>query len=296
MSDWIAVDWSHTKLRAWAMSGNAPKASAQSDRGTGNLAGIAPETALLELIGNWTGLGDVIACGDIGARGGWVEAPLAPAPCLPPLSDAVTPATRHPDLRLRILRGVSQNRPSDVMRGDETRIAGFLRINPKFDGTLCLPGQISRWVQISAGEIVSFQSFLTGELYTTLSRHSLLGPTVAGDTLAAFDTAAFEEGLEQGRHHAEKLLARLSGLVAEDQRDGLPPSAARARLSGLLIGAELAGAKPYWLGAEIAVIASAELGQLYTHALRQQSAPALAIDRDAATLTGLIAARDALAL
>lgn len=296
MSDWIAVDWSRTKLRAWAMSGHAPKASAQSDRGTQNLDGTDPETALLALIGNWAGLDDVIACGEIGGMAPWAQAALAPAPCLPPLSDAVTAITNHPKLRLRILGGVGQNRPSDVMRGDETRIAGFLRINPQFDGTLCLPGQISRWVQISAGEIVSFQSFLTGELYTALTRHSLLGPTVAGDALAAFDSAAFEEGLEQGRHHAEKLLARLAGLVAEDQRDGLPPSAARARLSGLLIGAELAGAKPYWLGAEIAVIASSELGQLYTHALRQQSAPALHIDREAATLTGLIAAREALAL
>lgn len=293
MTDWIAVDWSRNTLRAWAMSGNAPKAFAQSENGTARLEGRDPEEVLLALIGSWAGLSDVIACGDISARGGWTELPCPPVPCLPPVGAAVTVATRHPGLHLRLIPGVSQNRPADIMHGDETRIAGFLRIHPKFDGTLCLPGAQSRWVQISAGEIVSFQSFLTGEMHQTLSRHSLLSPTLTGDAGAAFDTAAFSEGVEQGRNHPEKLLARLSGLVAEDHADGLPPSAARARLSGLLIGAELAGARPYWLGAEIAVIADAPLAQLYITALRAQSAPAIAIDREAATLAGLIAARDA---
>ena len=293
MSDWIAVDWSRDTLRAWAMSGNAPKAFAQSETGTARLDGRDPEDVLLELIGSWPGLSDVIACGDISARGGWAELPCPPVPCLPPVGAGAVVATRHPGLRLRLIPGVAQNRPADIMHGDETRIAGFLRINPKFDGTLCLPGARSAWAQISAGEIVSFQTFLTGELHRTLTRHSLLSPTLAGDAGADFDSAAFAEGVDQGRNHPEKLLARLSGLVAEDHADGLPPSAARARLSGLLIGAELAGARPYWLGAEIAVIAEPALGQLYVTALRAQSAPALAIDREAATLAGLIAARDA---
>ena len=29
---------------------------------------------------------------------------------------------------------------------------------------ICLPGATSVWAQISAGEVVSFQTFLTGEL------------------------------------------------------------------------------------------------------------------------------------
>jgi 2-dehydro-3-deoxygalactonokinase len=65
---------------------------------------------------------------------------------------------------------------------------------------------------------------------------------------------------------------------------------ARARLSGLLIGAELAAAKPYWLGQQIAVIGEGSLSKLYVDALSAQSAPATQVQAAAITLAGLAAA------
>jgi 2-keto-3-deoxy-galactonokinase len=50
---------------------------------------------------------------------------------------------------------------------------------PGFDGILCLPGTHAKWVQISAEEVVSFQTFMTGELFDLLS-HSVLRHSVAG--------------------------------------------------------------------------------------------------------------------
>ena len=51
------------------------------------------------------------------------------------------------------------------MRGEETQIAGFLALNPGWDGVICLPGTHSKWAHVSAGEVVSFQTFLTGESF-----------------------------------------------------------------------------------------------------------------------------------
>ena len=65
---------------------------------------------------------------------------------------------------------------------------------------------------------------------------------------------------------------------------------ARARLSGLLIGAELAAAKPYWLGQRIALLGSGRLAGLYADALTGEGAAPEMVDVTDATLRGLTAA------
>ena len=70
----------------------------------------------------------------------------------------------------RVVPGVAQYGESpNVMRGEETQIAGFLSLNPGFDGVICLPGTHTKWAQVSAGEVVSLRSFMTGELFALLS-------------------------------------------------------------------------------------------------------------------------------
>jgi len=70
----------------------------------------------------------------------------------------------------------------------------------------------------------------------------------------------------------------------------MPANTARARLSGLLIGAELAGARPYWLGQQIAVIGAGKISSHYIKALELQGTPATQVQGDSVTLAGLIAA------
>ena len=64
---------------------------------------------------------------------------------------------------------------------------------------------------------------------------------------------------------------------------------ARARLSGLLIGIELAGAKPYWLGQSVKLIGATKLSALYARALALQGLQAESLDATASTLAGLSA-------
>ncbi|MCC7320619.1 MAG: 2-dehydro-3-deoxygalactonokinase [Rubellimicrobium sp.] len=289
MTDWIAVDWGTSNVRAWAMRGGSPMAQASSDRGMGRLDRDGFEGALLDLIGGWAGQGDVIACGMVGARQGWIEAPYAMTPCPALPRGLITAPARTPGLRVRIIPGVAQSAPADVMRGEETQIAGFLRLNPGWDGTLCLPGSHTKWVQVSAGEIVSFQTFMTGEMFAALGsqtvlRHSLNGEGTDEDTFAA--------AVDDAMAHPARLGARLFSIRAEGLLHGLTAAQARGRLSGLLIGLELAGARPYWLGARVAVIGAGALARRYAAALlRQGLTPAMA-DNDSVTLAGLIAAHE----
>ncbi len=286
-TDWIAVDWGTTRLRAWAMGGDGSlRAEATSDDGMGGLARDAFEPALLRLIEPWLGAQPmpVLACGMVGSRQGWAEVPYAAAPCAPGGLQPTPTPTNDARLRVFIMPGVSQARPADVMRGEETQIAGFLAEEPGFDGVLCLPGTHTKWVQISAGEIVSFQTFMTGEMFQLLAEKSVLRHGVAKGDL---DAEAFTEAISDTLSKPEHLARRLFAIRAQAVLDGLTPEAARGRLSGTLIGAELAAAKPYWLGQSIVVIGAPRLSAHYAAALESQGLTARLKDGGPLTRAGL---------
>ncbi len=284
---WIAVDWGTSNLRAWAMGPDGRVlAEATSDEGMGKLSREGFEPALLRLVGPW--LADrppVVACGMVGSRQGWCEAPYRTVPCTPLDRGALVlaPAT---DARLKvwIAPGLKQTSPADVMRGEETQIAGALRLLPGYDGVLCLPGTHSKWVHISAGEVVSFQTYMTGEMFALLSEASVLRHGMQG---AGWDEAAFDAAVSDALSRPERLGARLFSLRAEGLIAGLSPQAARARLSGLLIGTELAAARPYWLGQRVTLIGAETLSAAYARALAAQGVAAQRLNATDCTLAGL---------
>ena len=67
---------------------------------------------------------------------------------------------------------------------------------------------------------------------------------------------------------------------------------AAARLSGLLIGAELAAMRPYWLGKRVALVGADGLSKRYAKALSAQGVPTEQAGGEAMTIAGLIAARE----
>lgn len=287
--DWIAVDWGTSNMRAWAMSASGTVlAEATSDQGMGKLSPTEFEPALQSAVGGWiNGPTTVVACGMVGSRQGWVEAPYATTPC-PALPEGLVQApTNDPTLEVFVIPGIKQNDPADVMRGEETQIAGFLARNTNWDGVLCLPGTHTKWVHVSADEVVSFQTFMTGELFDTIAKDTVLRHSIAAD---GWDDEAFQSGLSDAMARPEKLAARLFSIRANGLLHDVPAAAARARLSGLLIGAELAAAKPYWLGQQIAVIGAGTLSKLYVDALGAQSAPATQAHAAPITIAGLTAA------
>ncbi|MDU8910633.1 2-dehydro-3-deoxygalactonokinase [Aestuariicoccus sp. MJ-SS9] len=295
-ADWIAVDWGTTHLRVWAMGpGGQVLARHDSDEGMGALARDGYEPALLRLIGEALperGRVPVIVCGMAGSRQGWAEAPYTAVPCQPPGgADARQVPTADARLDVRILPGVKQPQPADVMRGEETQVAGFLALNPKFDGVICLPGTHSKWVHVSAGEIVSFRTFMTGELFSLLSRQSVLRHSVGEE---GWDDAAFDAAVTQAMGRPAGFAGDLFGLRAEALLTGLAPETARARLSGLLIGMELSAARPYWLGQAVAILGESALARAYARALEAQGVPATLADAERMTLEGLRAAHASL--
>jgi 2-dehydro-3-deoxygalactonokinase len=282
-AEWIAVDWGGSRLRAWAMQGPEVLARVSSEKGANGLTQGDFAPVLQDALKDWTVTPDtpVLACGMVGARDGWAEAPYRPVPC-PPLG---APMRVSGDWHLAIVPGLRQDSPADVMRGEETQIAGYLAGRPGWDGVICLPGTHAKWAQVSAGEVVSFRSFMTGELYALLSNHSILRHGLTGE---GWDDTAFAEAVAEAMSRPEQLAARLFSLRAEGLLNDLPPAAARARLSGLLIGAELAAARPWWLGQDVVVLGDGPLP--HATALEAQGVPVTRAVSEAATLAGLHAA------
>jgi 2-dehydro-3-deoxygalactonokinase len=290
VADWIAVDWGSSNLRAWAIAADGSAAAeAVGPAGAATLAPDGFEPALLVLAGGWLGEGrtDVIVCGMAGARDAWAEAAYAAVPCAPTPAAFARAPTRDPRLAVRILPGLRQDRPADVMRGEETQIAGLLAREPGFDGIACLPGTHTKWAHVHAGEVVSFASFMTGEIFALLASQSVLRRTVAADGWSQDD---FLEAAADGLARPERVPGRLFGLRAEALLLGLAPERARARLSGLMIGAELAGARNYWLGREVVLIGAAGLAAAYRDALALAGLAARVADATELTRAGLAAA------
>ena len=293
--EWIAVDWGTSNLRVWVFGADDElHHQATSDKGMGALQQQEFEPVLLELLEPFLGSSPtpVICCGMVGSRQGWAEAPYAQVPCPPPdASNALIAPTQDPRISVQILPGVSQNKPADVMRGEETQIAGFLADNPNFFGTLCLPGTHTKWVQISAQEIVSYRTFMTGELFALLSEQSVLRHGVQSDGWSEND---FLDAVSDSMSSPQQLATRLFGLRAEGLVNGMGADVARSRLSGLLIGQELAGARPYWLGQDLVLIGEPTLNSLYARALEAQGAPCRTESGEDMTLAGLKAAYNTL--
>ena len=288
MTRWIAADWGTSRLRLWAMQGAHVTAQAASDDGMGRLTPEGFEPAFLAAARDMLpdrGPVPVLICGMAGARTGWQEAAYGPVPG-PPLQPPEPVRTRDPRLAVRILPGLAQQEPPDVMRGEETQIAGLLAAEPGFDGVLCLPGTHTKWVRIAQGAVLAFRTVMTGELFALIAGQS----TLAAFAAEGWDEAAFAGALAEGLADPGRLTSALFAIRAGGLLRGHPPGAARARLSGLLIGAEVAAMRDLWPGLPVTVLGETALSAHYAAALAAAGIAARIADGGALTLAGLITA------
>jgi 2-dehydro-3-deoxygalactonokinase len=286
----VAVDWGTSSFRAWLVAGDgAAVAHSRSSEGMLHCAasGFAPVLRdHLARLGAPDGA-PVLICGMAGARQGWVEAPYVETPTrLEALHEAAVRIDAPGDIR--ILPGIAQKneRRPEVMRGEETQILGA--IEGGYTGLVCIPGTHSKWVRIEAGGIVDFTTFMTGELFSVLAAHSILAHAVEADSLPASPTPPFLEGLDVGASQAEELTALLFRLRAAQLLGFERRSDGASRLSGLLIGAEIAAATSrYGMTQRLRLLAAGGLGTFYEAAFTHLGFEVDIADAEQASLQGL---------
>ena len=289
----IGVDWGTSRFRAFRLTeAGAIRDHRASARGVLAVADGRFADSLREEIGPWLAAGEhqVLICGMAGSRQGWVEAPYLPCPAGPADLAAALTAVPFDWAEVRLvpgLAGADADGVAEVMRGEETQLAGALpdiaRLGPVVP-LVCLPGTHSKWVRLEGERVRGFATHMTGEAFAALRGHTILGRTMSDG--AATDTAAFDRGLARAAQ-AGGLLHHLFGVRAEALAGRLDAGEGASYLSGLLIGHETRAAlAEVPAGAVVPVIGAPELTTLYSRAIAAAGRLAERID-GAAVARGL---------
>ncbi len=297
---YVAVDWGTSSFRLWLIGEDG---SILAERRSGEGMTTAAQTGFAKVLQTHLDAISapdaipVIVCGMAGARQGWVEAGYIDTPTS--LAAILTGAVSVPGQSrdVRILPGLAQRSQQvpDVMRGEETQLLGAIAADAKGEQLVCMPGTHSKWVRALDGQVTGFSTFMTGELFDVITKHSILSHAVAGAAEMPADTKAFEAALRTALDKPA-LVTNLPFTARSGQLlNGLTAAGAQALISGTLIGAEIAGAlASAGQDAAITLVASGRLQALYEDAFRTLSLNYKTIDADAAVRRGLSAAAEAI--
>ncbi|WP_234496525.1 2-dehydro-3-deoxygalactonokinase [Vibrio maritimus] len=243
-ASWLVIDWGTTNFRAFAMSSSG-KVIKRKEAKKGLLQVKQGEFAnelkrLLESwLPNYTSL-PVFMAGMVGSQQGWVDVPYAATPV--DLNELAgqghsfilpwgAPATIYPGVCHK--RGKGQY---DVMRGEEVQLIGAASLLGESTFHAVMPGTHSKYALMEDSCLKAFSTFMTGEMYSVLSQHTILGRGLSTDT-ASKSAKAFLKGVEESS--PEQLTRQLFLVRTHRLFENLKQEEVLDYLSGLLIGHEI---------------------------------------------------------
>lgn len=287
------IDWGTSSFRLWLVdeSGHV-LTQTRSDEGMM----YAAENGFAEILEKHLSLAGapvdlpVVISGMAGARQGWKEAPYISLPSV--LSDMAAQAVKidHATRDIRILPGMAQNTAENpnVMRGEETQLAGITHMMP--DGLVCMPGTHCKWVKLTESAVTGLTSFMTGEIFSVLSKSSILKHAI--EEGAAFDAEkpAFLRAMRQALEAPGQVFSMFFSIRAGQLLGFEQVDEGAAHLSGLLIGAEIAVAKQIYGTGKAGLVASDRLNALYLPVMQEAGFTVTLFDGEDAVRTGLLTA------
>lgn len=281
--NYIAVDWGTTNRRAWLIDSQGMVAAAFSD--ALGLMSVPPngfEDAVVDLRSR---LGDfpMLLAGMVGSDKGWRQAPYLDCPVdARMLADNILWMENR---RTGIVCGVCQvEGRADVMRGEEVQVFGAITEASLPDNAyICHPGTHTKWIRLRQNKIDSFQTMMTGELFSLLKHHSILAAQMESQVAA---DSAFQAGLDAIREGVP-LLSALFG-VRSKHLLGQGGDNGASLASGLLIGSDVqAGLTSANSGEKIAVVGRTDLCHLYESAIRHAGFECVLVDGEKSFLAGI---------
>jgi 2-dehydro-3-deoxygalactonokinase len=219
----------------------------------------------------------------VGSNRGWKEAPYVPCPAgLDQLADKLVWSGD----REAIIPGVSYlgNGRADVMRGEEVQLLGAVAaglVDPM--SVVSHPGTHNKWAMLRHGAIHSFTSVMTGELFSLLKDHSILGDLLRGPVDA---NDAFKRGVRETMER-EALPADLFGVRAQVLLGQAKKEDAASYTSGLLIGTDVRIGLSVPYGAVVTIIGRPELTTLYAAAVKEFGRASAELDGEQCFLAGI---------
>lgn len=253
--NWIAVDWGSTNFRAFLMTQDGICVEEKST-GAGLLSIMNSDfsSTLRELLGKWVEKTTTIyMAGMIGSKQGWKEAPYISVPAISSdfMTSPVKVKTDWADC-IKIVAGatnVNIHGLYDVMRGEEVQLIGLAKIAEEDNFSAILPGTHSKHAIWNGKTFASFSTFMTGELYSVLTKHSILGLNLPEQKPS---NEVFLMGVDVG--NSAPCTSMLFSARTKMLFDEIQGEHVHQYLSGLLIGAEISnlnqGMTHYIIGGE----------------------------------------------
>lgn len=259
----IGVDWGTSSARSYLLdragriletgpAGRGVLAVTEETGGSAAARGRAFEQELETMCGRWLDEHPslpVLAAGMVGSNQGWTDVPYQRLPAdLTSLARSMV-EVRAERTRLHVVPGLlGDGALPEVMRGEETQILGALEAVPDGDvgeaaaeQVVVLPGTHTKWVTVRERTVTDFTTAMTGELYGLVTRYSILARGASGGGGSA--TEAFDRGVETSVATGAEtgLLATLFSARTLPLTGRLAPESVNDYVSGLMIGAEVAG-------------------------------------------------------
>lgn len=146
-------------------------------------------------------------------------------------------ANEHCKQDVFLISGLAKE--GDVMRGEEIQVIGLLsNVLIAYENfNVVLPGTHTKQIKVMARQVVDFQTYITGELYEVIQKHTILKNSIESNEIWDRTTiAAFRTGVADSQTH--ELTQALFKIRAKNLQGTLAKSSAAHYLSGLLIGYE----------------------------------------------------------
>ena len=253
---YLIVDWGTTNFRVFLMNKQGELVK-NKELGLGLLQvkdndfANALEGVLSQWLDNYKSL-PIIMAGMVGSMQGWFNVDYVE-------TDVDTNLLAQNSYRFElpwgaqaiIIPGVMHKLSADrfdVMRGEEVQIFGAAKLIDKRLFSVVLPGTHSKHVRVVNGKITEILSFMTGELFSVITEHTILGK---GLPEQKYNPEVFLLGVKESK--SAKLTNILFSARTHRLFNNIDDSDVHSYISGLLIGHELhslSGGHIYIVGGE----------------------------------------------
>ncbi|WP_211245052.1 2-dehydro-3-deoxygalactonokinase [Thalassotalea mangrovi] len=241
--DHLIVDWGTTNFRAFAMDvEHKLLATQEAPLGLLQVENGRFAEALEQQLQAWITPGGqlpVYMAGMVGSAKGWVNVPYAQTPAsASQLLEKAHQFSLPWGGMATIIPGVCHNYlydQHDVMRGEEVQLLGLAELTGLEDFHAVLPGTHSKHAVVNGGKITHFSSYLTGEVFSVFSQHTLIAKGLPESS--EFDNAAFRKGVDEAQ--TGELTNKMFLAWTHRLFNNLTEAQISDYLSGLLIGFEL---------------------------------------------------------
>lgn len=240
--EFLIVDWGTTNFRAFAINHeNKVHTHIELPLGlkqvTDNEFANVLEHELKAWIVDYQEL-PIYMAGMVGSANGWVNVPYVSTPTsVSKLANETYRLTLPWGAMAYIVPGISHqtgNGEFDVMRGEEVQVFGLINKLSSGSFTAVLPGTHSKHVVVQNDELVLFDSFMTGELFSAIREHTIIGRDLPEQKQSH---TAFVKGVlsaQNGGATSQIFKARTGKIFAQIDETEVDDF-----LSGVLIGSEL---------------------------------------------------------